>query len=145
MEYWVLQASPKLYRVIDALANPGAIREWIVARYFNRIAVGDEFAFWVSGSQSGVYAFGVVTEPTELKVAEPDPYWMGPDDGSPEHLIGIEITDRLLPHYIPRSKIKADPALANSLIIRMPGGGNPFPLNDVQWQAIQSHRTRVMG
>ncbi len=139
MEYWVLQASPKLYRVIEALANPGAIREWIVARYFDRIASGDEFAFWVSGSQSGVYAFGVVTEPTELKVAQPDPYWLGPDDGAPERLIGIEITE-LLPNPIPRSKIKADPVLANSLIIRMPGGGNPFPLNDVQWHAIHSHR-----
>ena len=33
----------------------------------------------------------------------------------------------------------ADPRFAGAAIIRMPGGGNPFPLTEAQWQALQSH------
>jgi 5-methylcytosine-specific restriction enzyme A len=37
-----------------------------------------------------------------------------------------------------RSVLAADPNFADAAIIRMPGGGNPFPVTDPQWQAITS-------
>jgi hypothetical protein len=46
----------------------------------------------------------------------------------------------MLERPIPRSEIAADPALASMLIIRMPGGGNPFPVEEAQWQAIRWHQ-----
>jgi 5-methylcytosine-specific restriction enzyme A len=46
----------------------------------------------------------------------------------------------VLERPIPRGEIAADPALASMLIIRMPGGGNPFPVDEAQWGAIRSHR-----
>ena len=67
MAYWILQANPKRFQIDDALRDAAAIRKWIVARYRRDIAPGDEFALWESGHQSGVRAFGVVTEPAELQ------------------------------------------------------------------------------
>jgi predicted RNA-binding protein with PUA-like domain len=138
--YWILQANPGIYRVFDALGDAEAIRTWTVAHHRQVIAPGDEFALWASGAKSGIYAFGLVTEPAEFRPDDPDPYWEGPvEENEPEWLIGLRVTD-VLERPIPRNEIAADPALAGMLIIRMPGGGNPFPVDEAQWQAICSHR-----
>jgi hypothetical protein len=140
MAYWILQANPKYYRIFDALSENAAIRTWTVARYRKVIQRGDEFALWVSGRKSGVYAFGVVTRRAEFMPDEPDPYWTKPvDDAEPVWHVRIKVTD-VLEYPILRSEIAADPALANSAIIKMPGGGNPFLLDDDQWQAILAHQ-----
>lgn len=77
MAYWTLQANPGIYRIFDALGDAEAIRTWTVAHHREVIASGDEFALWASGPNSGIYAFGVVTEPAEFRPDEPDPYWEG--------------------------------------------------------------------
>jgi predicted RNA-binding protein with PUA-like domain len=137
--YWILQANPGIYRVFDALGDAEAIRTWTVAHHRQVIAPGDEFALWASGAKSGIYAFGLVTEPAEFRPDDPDPYWEGPvEENEPEWLIGLRVTD-VLERPIPRNEIAADPALAGMLIIRMPGGGNPFPVDEAQWQAIRSY------
>jgi hypothetical protein len=46
----------------------------------------------------------------------------------------------VLERPIPRNEIAADSALASMLIIRMPGGGNPFAVDEAQWRAIRLHR-----
>ena len=144
MAYWILQANPDVYRIFDALEDAEAIRTWTVAHHRQVIAPGDEFALWASGPKGGVCAFGVVTEPAQFKPDDLDPYWEGPAErNEPEWLIGIKVTDQIKPP-IPRSEIAADPALASMPIIRMPGGGNPFPVNEAQWQAIRSHRRRQL-
>jgi 5-methylcytosine-specific restriction enzyme A len=137
--YWILQANPDIYRIFDALGDAEAIRTWTVVHHREIIAPGDEFALWASGPRSGVYAFGVVTEPAEFGL-DSDPYWEGAaEEREPEWLIGIRVTD-VLERPIPRSEITVDPALASMLIIRMPGGGNPFPVDEAQWQTIRLHR-----
>ena len=62
------------------------------------------------------------------------------DTTEPRWHVGIEITD-VLDHPILRGDIVADPALSDSAIIKMPGGGNPFPLDTVQWRAIRAHQS----
>jgi hypothetical protein len=52
--------------------------------------------------------------------------------------IGIRISRRL-GSPIPRADLKADPGFARSLILRMPGGGNPFPVTPEEWLALHSH------
>lgn len=140
MAYWILQANPGIYRIFDALGDAGAIRTWTVAHHRQVIAPGDELALWASGPDSGVYAFGVVTEAAEFRPDDPDQYWEGPAaENEAGWRIGIRVTD-VLERPIPRSEIAADPALASMPIIRMPGGGNPFPVDEAQWHAICSHR-----
>ena len=76
MAYWILQANPDIYRIFDALGDADAIRTWTVAHH-RQIAHGDEFALWASGPNSGVYAFGMVSEPAKFR-PDPDAYWAGP-------------------------------------------------------------------
>jgi predicted RNA-binding protein with PUA-like domain len=143
--YWILQANPDVYRIFDALEDAEAIRTWTVAHHRQVVVPGDEFALWASGPKGGVCAIGVVTEPAQFRPDDLDPYWEGPAErNEPEWLIGIKVTDQIKPP-IPRGEIAADPALASMPIIRMPGGGNPFPVNEAQWQAIRSHRRRQLG
>lgn len=103
---WLLQYNP-------AHDRPG--RTWPIRRYRDRITPGDEVALWASGRNGGVVGFGIVTDV---------------HDG----LVDLEPV-RTFP-AIRRNLLKADPRFADALILRMPGGGNPFPLGGAQWQAI---------
>jgi hypothetical protein len=91
---------------------------WPVRRYRDRIAAGDEVALWASGRDGGVTGLGVVAARTNST---------------------IEISDVRTFPVISRRLLKADPRFAGALILRMPGGGNPFPLDPDEWQAITDH------
>jgi predicted RNA-binding protein with PUA-like domain len=139
MAYWLLQGNPQTYDTTGAL-HAGTVDRWRVARHLHDISGGDEFALWISGPGGGVYALGVVTEPPERDV-DPDAFWVDPADGSKlAWRIGIRI-GRRLGSPIPRADLRADPGFNGSMIMRMPGGGNPFPVTPDEWQVIQSHIT----
>jgi 5-methylcytosine-specific restriction protein A len=135
---WILQCNPERYRLREALRDGYRIRSWTVARYLRDITPGDEVAMWISGSDGGIYVLGEVTTGAGRSAENPDPYWVdpaAPDDTSLH--VGIRLSERL-PEPIPRSVLASDPDFADSAIIRMPGGGNPFPVTDEQWQAVVS-------
>jgi 5-methylcytosine-specific restriction enzyme A len=139
LAHWILQCNPERYRLGDALRDGFEIRSWTVSRYLREIAPSDEIAIWVAGSDGGVRVLGEVTSPAEQSADDPDPYWVDPaesDDVS--WRVGVRLGEPL-PEPIPRSMLAADPDFADAAIIRMPGGGNPFPVTDRQWQAIVSH------
>ncbi|MCF8059963.1 MAG: EVE domain-containing protein [Bacteriovoracaceae bacterium] len=54
--YWIFQGSPQIYDVPRAL-NENAIREWWVKSHKDKIAIGDKGIIWVTGSNTGCYAF----------------------------------------------------------------------------------------
>jgi predicted RNA-binding protein with PUA-like domain len=139
MTYWILQANPARYRVAEALADASSIRTWTVARYRRAIVPGDRFALWVSGARGGVYALGSVTAGAYF-IPGDDRYWVNPAEAErPAWRVGIRI-EEVLPTPILRAELAEDPAFAGASIIRMPGGGNPFPVTEPQWQAIESRR-----
>ncbi len=142
MAYWILQTNPDRYRIFAALADGGKTDTWTVVRHRNEIAPGDEFAVWVSGQNGGVYAFGVVTERVERRPGGQDIYWRDPARGNrPTWRIGIRIQD-IPDSPILRKQLVRDRNFANALILRMPGGGNPFPLTEAEWKAMLSHRAQ---
>jgi hypothetical protein len=107
MAHWLLQHNP-------AHERPGT--HWPIRRYRNRIAAVDDVALWASGPDGGVVGLAQVA-------------------GQPhEGTIELEAV-RTFP-VIARDTLKADPRFAGALILRMAGGGNPFPLEPAQWQAI---------
>jgi hypothetical protein len=131
MAYWILQAKPEVYDALAALGDADSLDRWRIARYRDDIAPGDEFALWISGRESGVYAFGVVTGPVVCD-RDPDPFWQDPAEGSRlDWRVGIKIQERL-EHPILRNDRRADPGFADAAILRMPGGGNPFPVTGHQ-------------
>jgi uncharacterized protein YndB with AHSA1/START domain len=139
--YWILQANPKMYRVFSALSDATAIQTWAIAHHRRDIAPGDKFALWVSGKDSGVYAFGIVTERADVTPPD-DAYWQDPAEGHRRKWrVGIRIEDGdVLGSPIPRGELSRDPNFAHALILRMPGGGNPFPLTESEWRVIISYR-----
>ena len=137
MAYWILQGNPEIYDTFGAL-QAGPIDRWRIARHLQDVSRGDEFALWISGQGGGVSALGIVTEPPK-RDTDPDRFWVDPAEGRERAWrIGIQISRRLgCP--VPRADLKADPGFAESLILRMPGGGNPFPVTPDEWLVLQSH------
>jgi hypothetical protein len=92
-----------------------------------------------SAGVRAAYAFGVVTGPVVCD-RDPDPFWQDPAEGSGlDWRVGIKIQERP-EHPILRNDRRADPGFADAAILRMPGGGNPFPVTAAEWQILQSHR-----
>jgi hypothetical protein len=122
MAHWLLQHNPAKAGVCGLL-RPGHNRGgWSIRRYRDRMAVGDDVAVWVSGSRGGVVALGCV-------VGEPR---TGPDGVTVE----VDLPRLFLDEAIRRDDLRADERFADALVLRMPGGSNPFPLTPPQWQAI---------
>jgi 5-methylcytosine-specific restriction protein A len=140
MNYWILQANPRRYRLSDALSDGYDVSSWNVAQFRDKIAPGDEFALWLSGEERGVYALGVVTERAEYR-QDDDPYWTDSAEAStPTWQVGIRINETFIDRPILAAELAEDPHFVNALILRMPGGRNPFPLTEDQWRSILSHR-----
>ena len=116
MAYWLLQHNP-------ARGECGS-GDWTIRRYRELIMAGDGVALWLSGRDGGVAAVGTITE--------------APDDG----MITVDFARTFTGRPIRRDALKADERFRDALVLRMPGGSNPFPLTAAQWQAIEE---RVPG
>lgn len=138
MARWILQSNPERYRLLDALRDGFDVQTWTVSRYLREITAGDEVAMWVAGPDAGVHVLGEITRAAERSAETADPYWIDPYETSkPVWRVGIRLGEPL-PEPIPRVALAADPDFAAAAIIRMPGGGNPFPVTVSEWQAIIS-------
>ena len=138
MSRWILQCNLDRYRLLDAMRDGFDVPSWTVAQHFKDMSPGDQVAIWISGPTGGVCAFGEITRGAQYSIDEPDPYWVDPPiEGEPAWNVGIQL-DEPLPNLIPKSALMADPDFAKALIVRMPGGKNPFPVTDREWQAIVS-------
>jgi hypothetical protein len=142
VNYWILQANPKIYDAVTSLGDAGRLDRWRVSRYLKDLEPGNKFALWISGTNSGVYAFGVITGPVG-RDKDPDPLWQDSTDGFRiDWRVGIRI-EEILDNPIRRSDLLRDPGFANAAIMRMSGGGNPFPVTDLEWEILNSHRRLV--
>ncbi|MBN2789371.1 MAG: EVE domain-containing protein [Candidatus Delongbacteria bacterium] len=58
--YWIFQANPKVYKVIEAL-NDNAVSTWSVKAHKDKIQKGDKGILWITGSNPGCYGIFEVT------------------------------------------------------------------------------------
>lgn len=129
---WLIQGNPKRYPVFDALAD--GISGWSITRSRDKVRVGDRIAFWVSGSEAGVYAVGEVTEEPSEGVA--DEQWLDQQDrGRPLVFVGVHLEPLNAP--LLKADLASDERFVDAAILRQPRAGNPFPLSDEEWAAIQ--------
>ncbi|WP_250037890.1 EVE domain-containing protein [Paractinoplanes maris] len=110
MAFWLLQHNPA-----RGACGSG---DWAVRRYRELITAGDGIGLWLSGRDGGVAAVGTITGI--------------PRDG----VITVNFARSFPGHAIRRDVLRADARFRDALVLRMPGGSNPFPLTPVQWQAI---------
>jgi hypothetical protein len=136
MTDWILQCNPRVWDVYDWWENSNEpLASWTIARHLNDIRRGDRFAFWIGGSQAGVYATGTFTG--QITQGHVDPkYWKRPPRGL-EWFAYLQVRQYLFDRPIRKFDLMQDKDFANALIIRMPGGANPFRLTPKEWRAIE--------
>ncbi|WP_305784686.1 EVE domain-containing protein [Symbioplanes lichenis] len=112
MAHWLLQTNSK-----DERVTPGTAA-WPIRRHRERVEPGDGVVVWRSGRGGGVVAAGVVS-------------------GKAGDHTAIDVTlDRVFP-VIGRETLKADERFAGAQVLRAPGGGNPLPVDQPAWEAIE--------
>ncbi len=136
--YWLFQGNPKYYRMFDAIRDLQEM-PWPLNRYKTEIKVGDEAVIWVSGKESGIYAFGEIIEPVKIleEVSDID-YWI--DTSLLSNLRTqpgprIRLTSKLLEKPLLREELKQDPILKNLSVIRV-NRGSVFRVTPEQWRQI---------
>jgi hypothetical protein len=136
MAYWIFQANPQKYRILEALAEQDELT-WLVNQHAGEIRQGDSVLIWKAGDASGVYAVGeILSDPAVME--DNDPLWA--DDASaegtaPRPRVRIHLTHRLIDGPILRSALLEDPLLNNLSILRFAHGTN-FPVAEEEWNRI---------
>jgi len=68
--YWLFQATPKVFRMRDALRQ-GALVTFAVKQHRKKIRAGDKVILWQTGKEAGCYALATVLEnATEIPLSE---------------------------------------------------------------------------
>jgi hypothetical protein len=137
MRYWALAASPKRYRIRDAIRN---LEEdlWTTRRFAP--APGDRALIWQTSDaqgKRGIVALGEI-QSGPIDMPDPDnPYWINPKEGrasEPRVLVRYAITPQF-PIWL------GDPAtdpLLLPLSVSRAKGGSVFHVTRPQWEALMN-------
>jgi hypothetical protein len=90
--FWVFQANPKFYRIIDALkAMDNAKWNWMVNQHKKKLQIGDKVIIWVCGDQAGVYALGTVTSEVKKFKDDNDAFYIDDSKSTERDRVNIRI------------------------------------------------------
>ncbi|MFI5934435.1 EVE domain-containing protein [Actinoplanes sp. NPDC051494] len=134
MAHWLLQVNPKKWPLDDFLAAGGHTDAWPIRRHRDAITAGDQVALWTSGGDGGVVAVGVITGVPRRGAAD-DRFWPGGVDD--RWLLPVRFDQTFPGTTIARATLSEDPRFATTLVLRMSGGGNPFPVTPAEWEAVE--------
>lgn len=138
MDYWLFQANPKHYRILDAIQNLVEM-PWLVTRHRTEIRIGDGVLVWLAGPAAGIYAIAEVTTlPAPLAVIPDVNYWLTPATIRAERpRVMIRFVRKLIGQPLRRQELKQDQILRHLLVIKAPSGTN-FRVSLEQWQRVYS-------
>jgi len=118
MAYWIFQASPEAYQLVDALASLSDDWVWEVNQHAREIHPGDGVLIWKAGEEAGVYALAEVVSEPELRTDD-DVYWVDKQRGkTPSLRVQLRILQRFLESPLLRSQVRTDPKMSNLSILR---------------------------
>ena len=139
MAHWILQCNPSVWRIRDFFESGRTGTQWVIRRHWTKMSPGDDVAIWMSGRPGGVVAVGRVSGEPEFGSPPKgqDQFWTSDKARAGERwTVPVQFTRHFLGAPINREVLKADDRFAGALILRVPRGANPFPLEDAEWQAI---------
>lgn len=121
---WMFQCNPKHYDIVNALNDLDKIT-WTVNRYKSEIKKGDKAYIWLSGSDGGIVAKGIIMCNPEMIEFDDDPYNIGDSrDKGPHLAVDIKIEKNLISSIITRKALLDDERTKKLLILRQPAGTN---------------------
>jgi hypothetical protein len=134
---WLLQCSPAVWDVFAWWeGGESDLEGWTVARHLDEMRPEDDFAFWIGGRDSGVYAVGrVASRPYSVSRVHGE-YWLKKPTG-PVHAVDLRTTRYLFDAPIRKAELIHDRNFKDALILRMPRSPNPIELSDREWLAIR--------
>ncbi|MGZ3145851.1 EVE domain-containing protein [Lentzea chajnantorensis] len=135
--HWLLQCNPEVWDVWSWWEDGTTDQvPWTVGRYHRDLRPGDDFAFWVSGPAAGVYAMGRLAS-AAYPTTEFDSFWKASRPSSAQ-VVDLRFNRYLFEAPITRHRLAPVEEFADSLIMRMPGGTNPFPLSSAEWDLLNA-------
>ncbi|HAC66087.1 MAG TPA: EVE domain-containing protein [Cyanothece sp. UBA12306] len=136
MAYWLFQANPKYYRIVDAIQELEKM-PWLVTRYAKNMAIGDGILVWIAGTNAGIYAIAEIIELPQIFSELPDSnYWIKSKNIRLEKpRVMIRFIRKLLGQPLRRHELKSDAILKNLLVIRAPNSTN-FKVTNEQWERV---------
>ena len=136
MAFWIFQADPKRYRLLEALVDADEI-VWEVNQHGREIHMGDGVLIWQAGPNAGIYALAeVASEPAAE--TDRDPHWAETERermAEPRPRVRLKISQLLLDRPLLRSELRDDPALQSLSILRFAQGTN-FPVSQEEWDRL---------
>jgi len=134
MNYWVFQATPNRYNLLEALKNLDEDRWTVPDQYRNQLRKGDKIFFWKSAGKegkSGIYAFGEITSDVghSPELPQAKPYIIARDYLDRNQLrVDVKYTKKLESPVL-RSSLLANHDLKNLMVIKV-RAGQVFPVRD---------------
>jgi predicted RNA-binding protein with PUA-like domain len=130
MARWLFKEEPTHYSFADLERDGrtlwGGVTNALALRHLRTVKPGDEVFFYHTGKEKAVVGvMGVVNGPV------PDP------EADDEKLVAVEVKPvRKLPRPVTLAEIKADKALAQWDLVRLPRL-SVVPVTDAQWRRIE--------
>lgn len=141
-KHWLLVANPDVWDVWDWAESDEDFEGWTISQSYDEITNGDKVALWISGPEAGIYAIGRTTSGAETFVpptVNEARRWKKKPDPARTRYVYADIDRYFFDHPIRKTERAADPDFANSLVLRMPRGRNPFPVTPTEWAALMRH------
>jgi len=135
---WIFQGNPKYYDVVAAVEALNTIT-WAVNQYSNQIKSGDRAYVWLSGSDGGIIASGMIMcDPEMRKPNLNDPYNRGDALKTELYLaVDIKIERKLAQQRILRAALLADERTKQLGVLTYPGATN-FRVTKAQEEVIEN-------
>ncbi len=146
--YWLVKSEPSTFSFQDLLAAPRKRTRWegirnYTARNFMRdgMAVGDEVLFYHSSSDpSGVAGIArvcdaAIADPTQFDKRSPG-YDARAKREAPTWLAVELQAVRALPRFVPLEELKANPALAEMLVVQRGQRLSIQPVTEREWRTV---------
>lgn len=135
---WIFQGNPKYYDVISAVNDLNVIT-WAVNQNKNQIKKGDKAYIWLSGTEGGIVASGMILCDPEIRQPDlDDPYNRSETLNQKPYLaVDIEIQRKLTNEIVERTTLLGDERTKRMEILTYPGATN-FRVKNEEDAVIES-------
>ncbi|MDA3887181.1 MAG: EVE domain-containing protein [Candidatus Delongbacteria bacterium] len=141
--YWVFQANPKVYKVVEAL-NDNAVSTWSVKAHKDKIQKGDKGIIWITGSNPGCYGVFEVTSNVydDYDDQDQEKYYIEDGVNVKATRVRFKITHNLSRNPIIKEQISEYPELND---LKIGNQGTNFSATKIEFDTIKKIAEKNMN